>query len=167
RCQGDHQSHCRTVRIWRYKTFPAALLTLVGNEPGMVVVDTRDQEWYVLLVAKRRGSAQHWTTFRILRLQSFCDVRLDAGENDVETGGIKGLGILHRQVEDGLVGKRSGIPAQRARGPITQCLPVFLPCRTLRGGERLNPKPGVLLQCQDKLLTNNTCGANNGSLEHK
>src|SRR5262245_50705122 len=50
RRQGDHQSHRRTVRIWRHKTFPATLLTLVCNESGMVVVDTRDQERYVLLI---------------------------------------------------------------------------------------------------------------------
>src|SRR5262245_44480038 len=33
-CQGDYQSHCRTVRIWCYKSFPAALLTLMFNESG-------------------------------------------------------------------------------------------------------------------------------------
>jgi hypothetical protein len=47
------------------------------------------------------------------------------------TRGLKGLGILHRQVKDGLVGQRSGIPAQRARRPIAQGLTVCLPCRTL------------------------------------
>src|SRR5215510_1269505 len=155
------------VGIRRDKPFPATLLALLLDEPGMVVVHTRDQDWHVVLIAKRRGSAQYWTAFGILWFQGFCNVRFDASENDVETGGIKGLGILHRQVKDDFVGKWSSIPAQRARRPITQCLTVFLPCRTLRGGERLNPKPGVLLQCQDKLLTNNTCGANNGSLEHR
>src|SRR5207249_11256374 len=123
--QRDHEPYGRTVRIWRDKPFPAALLALLLDEPGMVVVHTRNQNWHVVLVAKRRGSTQYRAAFGILRFQNFCDVRLDTGENDVETRCLEGLGIFHRQIEDGLVGERPGIPTQRARRRITQRLTIL------------------------------------------
>src|SRR5437870_2572806 len=81
----DHEPYGRTVRIRCHKPFPATLLALLLDKPGMVVVHTRDQDWHIVLIAKRRGSAQHRAAFGILRLEHFCSVRLDTGKNDVET----------------------------------------------------------------------------------
>src|SRR5262249_26081694 len=118
-CQRNSQPDRSAVRIRRNKAFPAALLALGLDESGMVIIDARNQDWHVVLVAKRRGCRQHRAAFGVLGLEYSSSVRLDAGENDIKAGGFQSFGILHRQVEKSLLWERPGIPAQRARRRIT------------------------------------------------
>src|SRR5262249_45218155 len=118
-CQRNSQPDRSTIRIRRDKAFPAALLALGLDEPGMVIIDARNQDWHIIFVAKRRSCRQHWAAFGVLGLEYSGSVRLDASKNDIKAGGFQRLGILHRQVKKGFLWERPGIPAQRPRRRIT------------------------------------------------
>ena len=77
-------------------------------------VHAGDHDRHVVLVAERRGRAEHGGRLRVLRLELAGGVGLDGGEHDVDVTHVEPVAVFDRQIEHGGGGLVRAPPPARA-----------------------------------------------------
>ena len=126
RLERNGEAGRRAIRDRRDEPAPAALTALVMQRLGMRIVDARDQDGHVRLIAKGRCGADHRDAGRKARLPFQRDLFRDRAEDQVDRLGEQALVVEAAKREQRWIEPALGKPAAGA-GRLAQRVAQGLP----------------------------------------